>query len=140
MLTALQLHNRYIAAPLSIAAYRMATSPSDKKKEGIVGWLEIMQASINTSSPSPTKSSAFEIAEAPSGTSVDEDKWDGDMHIPLNLITKFSLVDSKSSLGGSKGKGKVAKEDAGHLAKAEEDGEVSVASQSHFKRGSSFVS
>lgn len=148
-LTVLQLHNPYIATPLSIAAYRMATSPSDEKKESVVGWLEKMQASVNTSSPSTTKSLAFEVAKAPSETSVDEDEveikeeedeQDGDMHIPLNLIANLSLADSKNSPGGSKGKGKAAKEDAGILAKEEEDEEVGVASQSYFKPGSSFIS
>ncbi|KAF8198312.1 hypothetical protein K438DRAFT_1584084 [Mycena galopus ATCC 62051] len=41
-----QLHNPYIATPLSIASYRMATSPSDATNRNILAWLDRLQASV----------------------------------------------------------------------------------------------
>jgi hypothetical protein len=41
-----QLHNPYIATPLSIASYRMATSPSDENKTSIIEWLDRMKSSV----------------------------------------------------------------------------------------------
>ncbi|KAF8177381.1 hypothetical protein K438DRAFT_1845777 [Mycena galopus ATCC 62051] len=41
-----ELHNPYIATPLSIASYRMATSPSDTTNCNILAWLDRLQASV----------------------------------------------------------------------------------------------
>ncbi|GLB42696.1 putative fungal specific transcription factor [Lyophyllum shimeji] len=41
-----QLHNPYIATPMSIASYRMATSPSDSNNKNIIAWLDRLQASV----------------------------------------------------------------------------------------------
>ena len=44
-----QLHNPYIATPLSIAAYRMASSPSDTTgSKNVIQWLERLQSSLPT--------------------------------------------------------------------------------------------
>lgn len=43
-----QLHNPYIATPLSIASYRMATSPSDSNNKNILAWLDRLQASVQS--------------------------------------------------------------------------------------------
>ncbi|KAJ7226928.1 hypothetical protein GGX14DRAFT_627532 [Mycena pura] len=43
-----QLHNPYIATPLSIASYRMATSPSDATNRNIIAWLDRLQASVRS--------------------------------------------------------------------------------------------
>ncbi|KAF7361496.1 hypothetical protein MSAN_01183000 [Mycena sanguinolenta] len=45
-----QLHNPYIATPLSIASYRMATSPSDATNRNILEWLDRLQASVRANS------------------------------------------------------------------------------------------
>ncbi|KAJ7086357.1 hypothetical protein B0H15DRAFT_346044 [Mycena belliarum] len=45
-----QLHNPYIATPLSIASYRMATSPSDATNSNILAWLDRLQASVRAGS------------------------------------------------------------------------------------------
>ncbi|CAK5274670.1 unnamed protein product, partial [Mycena citricolor] len=45
-----QLHNPYIATPLSIASYRMATSPSDATNRNILAWLDRLQASVRAGS------------------------------------------------------------------------------------------
>ncbi|KDR72902.1 hypothetical protein GALMADRAFT_73007 [Galerina marginata CBS 339.88] len=41
-----QLHNPYIATPLSIASYRMATSPSDQNNGNVLAWLDRLQSSV----------------------------------------------------------------------------------------------
>ncbi|KAF8966133.1 fungal-specific transcription factor domain-containing protein [Flammula alnicola] len=41
-----QLHNPYIATPLSIASYRMATSPSDHNNRNVLAWLDRLQSSV----------------------------------------------------------------------------------------------
>jgi len=41
-----QLHNPYIATPLSIASYRMATSPSDQTNNNVLAWLDRLQSSV----------------------------------------------------------------------------------------------
>ncbi|KAJ8522831.1 hypothetical protein ONZ45_g676 [Pleurotus djamor] len=43
-----QLHNPYIATPLSIASYRMATSPSDTSDHNVLAWLDRLQSSVQT--------------------------------------------------------------------------------------------
>ncbi|KAJ7486494.1 hypothetical protein FB451DRAFT_1337421 [Mycena latifolia] len=45
-----QLHNPYIATPLSIASYRMATSPSDTTNHNILAWLDQLRASVRAGS------------------------------------------------------------------------------------------
>jgi hypothetical protein len=41
-----KLHNPYLATPLSITSYRMATSPSDKNNHNVVAWLDRLQSSV----------------------------------------------------------------------------------------------
>ncbi|KAF9074255.1 hypothetical protein BDP27DRAFT_1317542 [Rhodocollybia butyracea] len=41
-----QLHNPYVATPLSIASYRMATSPSDSTNRNVLAWLDRLQSSV----------------------------------------------------------------------------------------------
>ncbi|EMD31564.1 hypothetical protein CERSUDRAFT_119609 [Gelatoporia subvermispora B] len=41
-----QLHNPYLATPLSIAAYRSATSPTDVNNRDVIAWLDRLQASV----------------------------------------------------------------------------------------------
>ncbi|KAG6820054.1 hypothetical protein H0H93_005986 [Arthromyces matolae] len=43
-----QLHNPYIATPMSIASYRMATSPSDQNNKNILEWLDRLQSSVRS--------------------------------------------------------------------------------------------
>ena len=40
-----QLHNPYLATPLSIAAYRMATPASDNHRQNVIAWLDRLQSS-----------------------------------------------------------------------------------------------
>ncbi|KAH9914369.1 uncharacterized protein BXZ73DRAFT_55048 [Epithele typhae] len=41
-----QIHNPYLATPMSIASYRMATSPTDQNNQNILAWLDRLQASV----------------------------------------------------------------------------------------------
>ena len=43
-----QLHNPYLATPLSIESYRMATSPSDQNNKNVLAWLERLEHSVRT--------------------------------------------------------------------------------------------
>ncbi|KAF8659280.1 hypothetical protein AX16_001855 [Volvariella volvacea WC 439] len=43
-----QLHNPYVATPLSIASYRLATSPADQNNKNVIAWLDRLQASVST--------------------------------------------------------------------------------------------
>ncbi|TFK71035.1 hypothetical protein BDN72DRAFT_493272 [Pluteus cervinus] len=126
-----QLHNPYIATPLSIASYRMATSPSDTTNSNVLAWLDRLQASVSTAGgkvgPNAFKLDTRGIQdiaeeeesedEDPATVGVispseDEDADDEeeidpmrsalpDSHVPLGLIANLSLSNKKS-----KGKGK----------------------------------
>jgi hypothetical protein len=43
-----QLHNPYLAAPLSIEAYRMATPSSDHHRKTVIEWLDRLQSSVRS--------------------------------------------------------------------------------------------
>ncbi|KAH9051379.1 fungal-specific transcription factor domain-containing protein [Lactarius deliciosus] len=43
-----QLHNPYLATPLSIEAYRMATPSSDHHQDTVIAWLDRLQSSVRS--------------------------------------------------------------------------------------------
>jgi hypothetical protein len=43
-----QLHNPYLATPLSIEAYRMATPSSDHHRKTVIEWLDRLQSSVRS--------------------------------------------------------------------------------------------
>lgn len=47
-----QLHNPYAATPLSVAAYKLNMSPSDREKIDAVTWLEKLQSSVQSAGTS----------------------------------------------------------------------------------------
>ncbi|KAI0738159.1 hypothetical protein C8Q80DRAFT_1222509 [Daedaleopsis nitida] len=47
-----QIHNPYLATPMSIASYRMATSPTDQNNQNVLAWLDRLQASVQTAGAS----------------------------------------------------------------------------------------
>ncbi|KAJ7711995.1 hypothetical protein B0H16DRAFT_1744612 [Mycena metata] len=61
-----QLHNPYIATPLSIASYRMATSPSDSTNHNILAWLDRLQASVRANSNDTPTATNFASSAAAS--------------------------------------------------------------------------
>jgi hypothetical protein len=43
-----QLHNPYLATPLSIEAYRTATSSGDHHRQNVIAWLDRLQSSVRS--------------------------------------------------------------------------------------------
>ncbi|KAI0773153.1 fungal-specific transcription factor domain-containing protein [Trametes elegans] len=43
-----QIHNPYLATPMSIASYRMATSPTDQNNQNVIAFLDRLQASVQS--------------------------------------------------------------------------------------------
>jgi hypothetical protein len=74
------LHNPYVATPLSIAAYRSSTSPSDQNNESVVDWLDKLTASFNSdikSAGGTMASKSFTFTSNLKETAPDSDS-DGD--------------------------------------------------------------
>ena len=115
----LQLHNPYLATPLSIASYRMATSPIDQKNHSVLSWLDRLQSSVRDagSSAGPEiftelrnreeveSDSASDTPNIEFGDEELEDDGDTsetekiqntlpDAHVPLGLIAKLSIDNS----------------------------------------------
>ncbi|KAF7318088.1 hypothetical protein HMN09_00316700 [Mycena chlorophos] len=162
-----QLHNPYIATPLSIASYRMATSPSDTANRNIIAWLDRLQASVRSGQPleSTTSSAATfaalsrdasatldSVANGAAGGSIDgsEDGGDGSArndddddgeneHALPDASVPIGLI-AKLSLSSNKEK-KGTKAPENGVAKEEEDDldddNVGVANASYFRPGPS---
>jgi hypothetical protein len=78
-----QLHNPYLATPLSIEAYRMATPSSDHHRQTVIAWLDRLQSSVR--SP-PVRSglakNPFQLDQGDSEESDDERKQQEQEHAP----------------------------------------------------------
>lgn len=76
-----QLHNPYIATPLSIASYRMATSPSDQNNRNILAWLDRLQSSVRnaggTGGPGAFK---LDTRAKPDGANDDDSDDESETH------------------------------------------------------------
>ncbi|KAG6906482.1 hypothetical protein DXG01_013721 [Tephrocybe rancida] len=158
-----QLHNPYIATPMSIASYRMATSPSDQNNKSILDWLDRLQSSVRTaggkagpnafkdlrgSNPEEDDSDREETIHAQRFGLVappddDDNQTIGDEESAAADDKLSSLPDSDTPLGlianlslsNNKSKGK---KDAKELASAEEnldDDDVGVANETYFMPG-----
>ncbi|KAG5730335.1 Protein priB [Termitomyces sp. T112] len=157
-----QLHNPYIATPMSIASYRMATSPSDQNNKNILEWLDRLQASVRSAGgkagPNAFKdlrntniedddSDAEDIHESRFGLVVPTDDDDsqtvGGEDITATNDKLSSLPDSDTPLGlianlslsNNKSRGK---KDAKEIVAAEEnldDDDVGVANETYFMPG-----
>ncbi|KAK7047769.1 hypothetical protein VNI00_006097 [Paramarasmius palmivorus] len=82
-----QLHNPYLATPLSIASYRMATSPSDSGNRNVLAWLDRLQSSVQ-SAGGKVGSRAFKDARG-DHSAVDDDDSEDDH---LTHAQRFGLV------------------------------------------------
>ncbi|KAF7311314.1 hypothetical protein MKEN_01033100 [Mycena kentingensis (nom. inval.)] len=139
-----QLHNPYIATPLSIASYRMATSPSDTTNRNIIAWLDRLQASVR-SGEAPTTASTFAALAGDTSATLngvvgaqdgsdgaspsDEEEEDGaDTSVPIGLIANLSLGSNRDK--DRKADGTEAKED-------DDDDNIGVANASYFRPGPS---
>ncbi len=65
-----QLHNPYLATPLSIEAYRHATSSTDQHRQNVIAWLDRLQSSVPSS---PAKTPFLLDTPAGKGSSLSEE-------------------------------------------------------------------
>ncbi|KAG5352010.1 hypothetical protein C0989_004205 [Termitomyces sp. Mn162] len=92
-----QLHNPYIATPMSIASYRMATSPSDQNNKNILEWLDRLQASVRSAGGKAGPNAFKDLRN----TNIEDDDSDAeDIH-----ESRFGLVvptddDDSQTVGG----------------------------------------
>ncbi|KAI0755619.1 hypothetical protein C8Q74DRAFT_1210774 [Fomes fomentarius] len=71
-----QIHNPYLATPMSIASYRMATSPTDQNNQNVLAWLDRLQASVQAAG-APGGVSAFKMDTRADGQPSDESDEEG---------------------------------------------------------------
>ncbi|GJE99679.1 fungal-specific transcription factor domain-containing protein [Phanerochaete sordida] len=150
-----QLHNPYLATPLSIESYRMATSPSDQNNKNVLAWLDRLEHSVRTAGGSAgpgafglgsrgeQESATEEESESENeehdeptergstgGTvKVEEDEKNQSLpssEVPLGLIAELAL---SSKPRGGKGKKAVKDEDE------TDDDNVGVANDTYFMPG-----
>ena len=69
----LQIHNPYLATPMSIASYRMATSPTDQNNQNVLAWLDRLQASVQAAGASGGVN-AFKMDARADGPSDDSEE------------------------------------------------------------------
>ncbi|KAI0922432.1 hypothetical protein AcV7_005968 [Taiwanofungus camphoratus] len=72
-----ELHNPYTATPLSIASYRMATSPSDRNNRDVIAWLDRLEASVQRAGESGG-SKAFKFESRAGNDNGDGEDSDGE--------------------------------------------------------------
>jgi hypothetical protein len=118
-----QLHNPYLATPLSVVSYKAATSPSDSDNMNVVDWLDRLQASIKQ--PGTVDPDFLRNLRNPSGAAThdseddapeaDEDATDEedvekvrdtlpDVTVPIGLFANLSL-DKDKDKGKVRGRG-----------------------------------
>lgn len=147
----LQLHNPYAATPLSIASYRLATSPSDQNNRNVIAWLDRLEESVQAAGRSAGVE-AFKIESRPraspgDGDESDEDGGDDtergtahgdeddddvqaklqslpDATVPLGLLAHLSLDNPKSRKSKKRGN-----------AEGSDNEEVGVANDAYFMPG-----
>ncbi|KAL1755599.1 fungal-specific transcription factor domain-containing protein, partial [Schizophyllum commune] len=97
-----QLHNPYIATPLSIASYRMATSPSDSNNKNILAWLDRLQASVQSNG-----TTIKEVSEANKGREMSVqsagEKAPGAFTLDVRAIVRDDGEESDEEYSGEKG-------------------------------------
>ncbi|EIW52694.1 uncharacterized protein TRAVEDRAFT_53136 [Trametes versicolor FP-101664 SS1] len=154
-----QIHNPYLATPMSIASYRMATSPTDQNNQNVIAFLDRLQSSVP---PAGTSADAFKLdsrGERHSGES-DEEWHDAganeltergsagqdedneplkdaedtpqalpDQTVPLGLLAKLSLENSRRRPRKSGAKPK---------ENESSDDDVGVANETFFEPGPAF--
>ncbi|TFK51353.1 hypothetical protein OE88DRAFT_1659301 [Heliocybe sulcata] len=146
-----QLHNPYLATPLSIASYRMATSPSDKNNQDVIAWLDRLQESVRTAGgkggPAAFSLASRQGEEQVSDSDDDheeslqqpqEDDDDAtapatlpDTAVPLGLIADLSLSNTTKKTKSKSKTHLTAKE----REEALDDDNVGVANETYFMPG-----
>ncbi|KAI0722050.1 hypothetical protein C8Q72DRAFT_859459 [Fomitopsis betulina] len=149
-----ELHNPYAATPLSIASYRLATSPSDQNNRNVIAWLDRLEESVQAAGRSAGVE-AFKIESRPraspgDGDESDEDGGDDtergtahgdeddddvqaklqslpDATVPLGLLAHLSLDNPKSRKSKKRGN-----------AEGSDNEEVGVANDAYFMPGPAY--
>lgn len=119
-----QLHNPYMATPLSIASYRMATSPSDQNNRDIIAWLDKLQGSVQSAGVAAgdhvfkLDSRAKTEYDSDHDSDIQDEEYDliddedrgtekmsslPDPTVPLGLIAKMSLSNPKAKAASNNG-------------------------------------
>jgi|SRR6267142_1649675 len=57
----MKLHNPYLATPLSIEAYRNATSSADQHRQNVIAWLDRLQTSVRSPGRAGTATNPFQL-------------------------------------------------------------------------------
>ncbi|KZT65531.1 hypothetical protein DAEQUDRAFT_768801 [Daedalea quercina L-15889] len=149
-----ELHNPYAATPLSIASYRMATSPSDQSNRNVIAWLDRLEESVQAAGRSGgTEAFKFDSRQrggageggeesddegdegTERGSADGEDDEDAeaklqalpDATVPLGLLAHLSLDNPRAKKG---------KKRAG--AEGSENEDVGVANETYFLPGPAF--
>ncbi|KAJ3730753.1 fungal-specific transcription factor domain-containing protein [Lentinula raphanica] len=93
-----QLHNPYVATPLSIASYRMATSPSDSTNNNVLAWLDRLRSSVQDAGgkggPGAFTDGRFSGNDGNMNNDDDDEDSDGEEHggRRLTQAQRFGLV------------------------------------------------
>ncbi|OJA14638.1 hypothetical protein AZE42_02677 [Rhizopogon vesiculosus] len=148
-----QLHNPYLATPLSVVSYKAATSPSDNDNMNVVDWLDRLQAS--TKQPATADPDFLRNLRNPSGVAIhdsedddpeaDEDTTDEedvekvrdtlpDVTVPIGLFANLSLDKDKDKAKG-RGRGGNASAGGSSANPENDDDNVGVANNEYFLPG-----
>lgn len=149
-----------MATPLSIASYRMATSPSDQNNRNIIAWLDRLQASVRAGGGAAAREPAFKLesrlspmaamrddeSDVESADARDDDYEHVDAEeartaeqmqslpdasVPLGLIANLSLSNATAKGGGA------GTSQHGDVASTDtlDDDNVGVANETYFMPG-----
>ncbi|KAJ3931253.1 MAG: putative fungal-specific transcription factor [Lentinula lateritia] len=73
-----QLHNPYVATPLSIASYRMATAPSDSSNNNVLAWLDRLRISVQDAGGKAGPGAFTDVRFSGNGGDVDDEDDEDD--------------------------------------------------------------
>ncbi|KAF9222143.1 hypothetical protein BS17DRAFT_818833 [Gyrodon lividus] len=152
-----QLHNPYVATPLSIDQFKLAISPSDKDNIKIIDWMDRLQSSKRPlGQPSPERMEMLrelrepgagagnamddsdDVDDADEETTEEEDAEKvrnalPDAAVPIGLLANLSLDKDKEK---AKGKGRQGAGASSSTVKPEDDDDnVGVANKEYFMPG-----
>ncbi|KAH9024620.1 fungal-specific transcription factor domain-containing protein [Lactarius pseudohatsudake] len=141
-----QLHNPYLATPLSIEAYRMATPSSDHHRDTVIAWLDRLQSSVRSPPvrSGPAKN-PFKL-DTHAGESEDsDDEQTQQQHVPPRQADIDAYADDAVPIGllanlaisTSKDRPAVSAEKKGRDNADDDDDDVGVASRRFFMPGPS---
>ncbi|KAH9895576.1 hypothetical protein C8Q73DRAFT_822877 [Cubamyces lactineus] len=150
-----QIHNPYLATPMSIASYRMATPPTDQNNQNVIVFLDRLQASVQTadtntganafkmdtraddrrddSDDSGDERGANELTErestAPLKDAEDKPHALPDQTVPIGLLAKMALDNKR----------KPRKSGAKLKENESSDDDIGVANETFFEPGPAYI-